>query len=305
MTGAGERASAESALAPYRARWRLDPDGAVVVTPSSVLAPVRRDGARLMLKVPLVDEERRGSRLLAAWSGRGAVRVHAADDGGAVLMSRAEDPGLLVREASAVGPDAEARDERATRILVRTARRLHSVAVPDGVRAEAVPLATWARELLEPERPLPRAFDRGRDVLRELLGGSPGEALLHGDVHHGNVLRFGDGDGDGADGSDGDAADDAWRAIDPKALRGDPGFDTAYALCNPTLAIALRPGRLARRAAVIAEETGRDLDDVLAWAEAWCALSAAWDVGDPSRRERVAALGRLGAAARALRPARS
>lgn len=293
MSGAGELA-----LAPYLERWGLDPDGAAVVTPSSVLVPVRRGGARLMLKVPLVEEERRGGRLLAAWSGHGAVRVHASDARGAVLMSRAADPGLLEREAAAVGPDAEARDERATRILVRTALRLHAAPVPDAVRAEAVPLRTWAQELLEPERPLPRAFDRGRDVLRELLDGSTREAVLHGDVHHGNVLRVdygapvaGDADGDGA-----------WHAIDPKALRGDPGFDTANVLCNPTLAIALGPGRLARRAAVIAEETGRDRDDVLAWAEAWCALSAAWDVGDPARRERVASLGRLGAAARALRP---
>ena len=295
MSGAGERA-----LAPYLARWGLDPDGPADVTPSSVLAPVRRDGARLMLKVPLVEEERRGGRLLAAWSGRGAVRVHASDGRGAVLMSRAADPGLLVREASAAGPDAEARDDRATRILVRTALRLHAAPVPDEVRAEAVPLVTWARELLEPSSPLPRAFDRGRDVMRELLGGSTGQAVLHGDVHHGNVLRV-DDEATAAGDAGGDDRAGAWCAIDPKALLGDPGFDTANVLCNPTLAIALGPGRLARRAAVIAEETGRDLDDVLAWAEAWCALSAAWDVGDPARRARVAALIRLGGAARALR----
>jgi len=291
----------EGALAPYLERWGLDPDGPADVTPSSVLAPVRRDGTRLMLKVPLVEEERRGGRLLAAWSGHGAVRVHASDARGAVLMSRAADPGLLVREASATGPGADARDDRATRILVRTALRIHAAPVPDEVRAEAVPLGTWARELLEPEHPLPRAFDRGRDVLRELLDGSAREAVLHGDVHHGNVLRV-DDEAPAAGDADGDGA---WRAIDPKALRGDPGFDTANALCNPTLAIALGPGRLARRAAVIAEETGRDLDDVLAWAEAWCALSATWDVGDPERRERVAALIRLGASARALRAARA
>lgn len=117
--------------------------------------------------------------------------------------------------------------------------------------------------------------------------------MLHGDVHHGNVLRFGGGDADG---------DDDWRAIDPKGLVGDPGFDTANVLANPTPAIALRPGRLARRARVIAEETGADLDAVLAWAEAWCALSAAWDADDAASRARVEVLGRLGTAARDARP---
>lgn len=288
-----------SLLGPLLERWRLDPDGPATRTASSVLAPVRRDGARLMLKVPLVDEERRGGRLMAAWAGRGAAPVLESDADGTVLMARAGDPGILVREASADGPDADARDDRATRILARAAARLHLVPLDATMVAEAVPLTVWFRELVEPARPLPRSLDRGAGVARELLAGSGPGVVLHGDVHHGNVLRFGDGDGLG----DGDG--DAWRAIDPKALVGDPGFDTANVLANPTPAIALRPGRLARRARVVAEETGADLDAVLAWTEAWCALSAAWDVGDPERRERVAALIRLGTSARGLRAARA
>ncbi|MBP2457574.1 streptomycin 6-kinase [Clavibacter michiganensis] len=55
---------------------------------------------------------------------------------------------------------------------------------------------------------------------------------------------------------------------------------------------------------MVAEETGADLDAVLAWTEAWCALSAAWDADDAASRPRVAALGRLGAAARDARPGR-
>jgi streptomycin 6-kinase len=42
------------------------------------------------------------------------------------------------------------------------------------------------------------------------VAGEPGNALLHGDLHFENVL----------------AADrEPWLAIDPKPLRGDPGFD--------------------------------------------------------------------------------
>ncbi|OUE21724.1 Aminoglycoside/hydroxyurea antibiotic resistance kinase [Clavibacter michiganensis] len=291
--------AADPVLGPLLERWRLDPDGPPVRTASSVIAPVRRDDARLMLKVPLVDEERRGGRLMAAWAGRGAAPVLASDADGTVLMARADDPGILVREASADGPDADARDDRATRILARAAARLHRVPLEPRFAADAVPLADWFRELVAPERPLPRSLDRGAAVARELLAGSGPTAVLHGDVHHGNVLRFG-GDGDSRDG--GADGDDAWRAIDPKALVGDPGFDTANVLANPTPALALRPGRLARRARVVAEETGADLDAVLAWTEAWCALSAAWDAGDAARLPRMEALGRLGASARDARP---
>jgi streptomycin 6-kinase len=274
-------------LRPFLRRWRLDPDGPALRTPTSALAPVRRDGARLMLKVPLVDEERRGGRLMAAWDGRGAAPVLASDPDGALLMVRADGPGILVREASADGPDADARDDAATRALARTAARLHRVPLDARTVAEAVPLAVWFRELVEPARPLPRSLDRGAAIARELLGGSAAPAVLHGDVHHGNVLRF--------------AGAEPWRAIDPKGLVGDPLFDTANLLANPTPGIALRPGRLARRARVVAEETGADLDAVLAWAEAWCALSAAWDVDDPARAGRVAAMTALGEAARGAR----
>jgi streptomycin 6-kinase len=266
-------------LRPFLRRWRLDPDGPALRTPTSALAPVRRDGARLMLKVPLVDEERRGGRLMAAWDGRGAAPVVDSDADGAVLMVRADDPGILVREASADGPDADARDDAATRALARTAARLHRVPLDARTVAEAVPLAVWFRELVEPAQPLPRSL--------EPRGGAAAPVVLHGDVHHGNVLRF--------------AGADPWRAIDPKGLVGDPLFDTANLLANPTPGIALRPGRLARRARVVAEETGADLDAVLAWAEAWCALSAAWDVDDPARAGRVAAMTALGEAARGAR----
>jgi streptomycin 6-kinase len=256
-------------------------------TASSALAPVRRDGARLVLKVPLVEEERRGGRLMAAWDGRGAAPVLASDAQGALLLARADDPGILVREAQAQGPDADARDDAATRILARTAARLHRVPLDARATADAVPLRTWFRALVEPDRPLPRDLARGADVARRLLATPGPVAVLHGDVHHGNVLRF--------------PGEDGWRAIDPKALVGHPGFDTANILANPTPGIALRPGRLARRARVIAEETGADLDAVLAWTEAWCALSAAWDLADPARAPRVTAMVRLGRVARDAR----
>jgi streptomycin 6-kinase len=279
--------SAETGLGGYLARWDLDPDGPARRTPSSVLAPMSRGGARLMLKVPIVEEERRGGRLMRAWDGRGAAPVLASDPDGTLLLARADDPGILVSEASADGPDADARDDAAPRILARAARRLQAVPLDPRVVADAVPLATWFRELVDPVLPLPAALDRGAGVARDLLGGSGARVVLHGDVHHGNVLRF-------------DGADD-WRAIDPKALVGDPGFDTANVLANPTPTIALRPGRLARRARIVAEETGADVDAVLAWTEAWCALSAAWEVDDAAQAPRVAALARLGEAARAAR----
>jgi streptomycin 6-kinase len=94
--------------------------------------------------------------------------------------------------------------------------------------------------------------------------------VLHGDLHHDNVLDF------GARG---------WLAIDPKRLVGERGFDFANIFTNPDLAdptrpVAAEPGRFARRLAVVADATGMERERLLRWILAWTGLSAAWFLGD-------------------------
>jgi streptomycin 6-kinase len=70
-----------------------------------------------------------------------------------------------------------------------------------------------------------------------------GCVVLHGDIHHGNIL---------------DAGQRGWLAIDPKGLIAERGFDFANMFCNPDLKTAVAPRRLARQASVVAEAA--DLD---------------------------------------------
>lgn len=82
--------------------------------------------------------------------------------------------------------------------------------------------------------------------------------MLHGDIHHGNVLDFGD----------------RWAVIDPKGLIGHRAFDFANILCNPAEAGAL--GNLGARVDLISREAGLAPREVAEWAVAWCALSLVW-----------------------------
>ena len=101
--------------------------------------------------------------------------------------------------------------------------------------------------------------------------------MLHGDLHHGNVLDF------GARG---------WLAIDPKGLVGERSFDFANIFTNPDLddpsrPVATEPGRLASRLKVISEVAKVERQRLLCWILAWTGLSAAWSLGDenhPSAR---------------------
>ena len=249
----------DAALAPWRDRWRLIPAGDAVATPSSVLQPVDWHGRPAFLKLATVAEEAAGSRLLAWWDGRGAAPVYAAD-GDAILIERATGDRDLATIAGS-GPDG---DDTATRILCRTADRLH--AVDDRQRPRGlVSLRVWFRELFEEAEEHPRAHDgvyaHAATVAEGLLAHPADDRVLHGDLHHGNVLDF------GADG---------WLAIDPKHVAGDPGFDYANILCNPDARIALAPGRFERQLAVICASTGVPRARMLRWAFAWAALSSCW-----------------------------
>jgi streptomycin 6-kinase len=240
----------------YLAHWRLTPDGEPITTPSSVLLPVRQGGDPAMLKIATGDEERRGAALLRWWHGDGAARVLAHDDD-ALLMERATG------EASLSDWAANGRDDEATGVLCTALARLHA---PRGEPPETlVPLSRWFAALAPAAARFGGVFTKSDAAARELLSQPREIAVLHGDMHHGNVLDFGSR---------------GWLAIDPKGLIGERGFDYANIFCNPTFAVASAPGRFARQATLVAELAGLDRGRLLRWILAYAGLSAAWSIED-------------------------
>lgn len=102
-------------------------------------------------------------------------------------------------------------------------------------------------------------------MAHELLRAPHDVTVLHGDIHHGNVLDFGLR---------------GWLAVDPKGLVGERGFDFANIFCNPDLETAGAPGRLLRQVRVVAEAAGLDPTRLLRWILAYASLSAAWTIGE-------------------------
>jgi streptomycin 6-kinase len=253
----------------HLALWGLTIDGAPIVTHSSRLLPVRRSGVPAMLKLAIDAEEKRGNLLMQWWNGEGAAQIWARE-GDAVLMERAEGKVSLVDLARS------GRDDEATRIICATVEKLHaprSLPLP-----ELVPLARWFAALAPAAANHGGILRRCADTASELLAAPREIAVLHGDVHHGNVLDFGEG---------------GFLAIDPKGLHGERGFDYANLFCNPDPETATARGRLARRAALIAEIAGLDRQRLLQWVLAWAGLSAVWLIEDglsPQGRLAVAEL---------------
>ncbi|WP_189098336.1 aminoglycoside phosphotransferase family protein [Deinococcus knuensis] len=239
----------------YLRRWNLTPDGAAIRTPSSDLMPVRWQGRPAMLKVARSAEEQRGNDLMVWLEGEGAARVYR-HGGAALLMERLESAPDLA--ALALG----GQDDAATRILCGAAAGVHR----DRPQPPATLLSlTWWFEALAESAELGGVFRQAWGTAQRLLADQRDVRPLHGDLHHGNVLR---------------SPERGWLVIDPKGLTGERTFDFANLLCNPTLAHALTPGRLERQSALIAREAGLDRARLLAWVGAYAALSAAWHLED-------------------------
>ncbi len=203
-----------------------------------------------MLKVAVDDEEKAGGALMSWWDGRGAARM-LAHDADAVLLERATGGSLAAMARD--GPD-----EQATCIICDVVAELH--APRKAAMPPLVPLPVWFKEL-EVAASRDGIFAAAWRVARDLLTAPADEGVLHGDIHHDNILDFGP---------------KGWLAIDPKGLRGERGYDYANLFRNPTGGVALRPGRFERQVALVAERAGLDTTRLLQWILAVMGLSATW-----------------------------
>ncbi len=154
-------------------------------------------------------------------------------------------------------------DDEASRIICSVAARLH--APRDRPWPELVPLTRWFEALEPVAATLGGILARAAEFARELLSSPHDTAVLHGDLHHQNVLDFGPR---------------GWLAIDPKHIAGERAFDFVNILRNPDYEVATAPGRLGRQAHVLAEAAGLDRERLLKWTLAFAGLSAAWIISD-------------------------
>jgi streptomycin 6-kinase len=194
--------------------------------------------------------------LMAWWNGDGAARVLAHDEH-ALLLERATGTMSLVDMAR------EDRDDEASRIISAVIARLH--AKRDVPPPDLIPLSRWFEPLDRAGHAHGGLLGRSAALARELLQAPEDIAVLHGDIHHGNVL---------------DAGSRGCIAIDPKRLVGERGFDYANLFCNPDRQTATSPQRLARQASVVAEAAGLNRTRLLKWIAAWAGLSAVWLLED-------------------------
>ena len=248
-------------------RWQLRIDGPLASGAVALIIPVaRRDGSTSVLKLQPVDDETGGEpAALRAWGGRGAVQLLEHDpSSGAMLLERLD----ASRDLSTMQDDFAA-----AKIIAELLVELNSVPAPTGMRhlgdvaaatlagtPEAIQLARDPDE----RRLLINCTDRFSELIKDPID----KRLLHWDLHYYNTLAT-------------MGSDLEWKAIDPKPLAGDSGFELLPALWNRWDDL-VQTGNLSqallRRFDLMTEVMALDRSRAAAWTLGRVLQVAVWDL---------------------------
>lgn len=102
------------------------------------------------------------------------------------------------------------------------------------------------------------------------LTSDPHNAILHGDLHHDNIL----------------ASHHEWKAIDPHGYIGDPAFEVGAMMVNPYDCLPDKKfigNMINKRLKILIEELPFDCKRIQAWAFCRTVLSAAWTFEDHAK----------------------
>lgn len=213
------------------------------------------------LGVPGIEFDRE-LEALRLYGGRGAVRLLKADPANGSMMLESARPGRMLSDLKS--------DEEATAIVISVMRSLWRPAPEPhafAAMSEFEGGIEWLRTCLASGgSPIPTTLaDRAEGLLRELAA-AEAEAepvLLHGDLHHDNVLS---------------AERVPWLAVDPKGVVGDPAYEVGPFLYNRLFETDSPVDVLKRRVDQMSEELGFERDRI-AGAAIPRAVLAAWPSG--------------------------
>ncbi len=257
---------------PYLSAWGLSLPRAIEKTKTSWVYTVvyKKSPAVLKVLTPLgMKFEASSSRILQCFGGNGAVRLLKFDEE-ALLLEYIDG----VKLAALV---TDGHDLQAANVICDVIDQLHQY-------SGAIPF-----EVYDLRRHFQSLFLRAKNeksdsiyfkaaiVAEQLLASEQNQKLLHGDIHHSNILK---------------SSVRGWLAIDPQSLYGESIYDVANSFFNPddTPEIVETPNRIEALAELFAARLQTDVKRVLQFAYAHGGLSSSWqldDGKDPQRRLRI------------------
>ncbi len=241
--------------------WRVTIERTLATDTSVIVHGRRADQAVVLKVVKQPGDEWRCGEVAAKFGGRGVVQVYDYTDG-AALFERL-DPGEPLAVLTKNG-----RDEEATDILAMLLGRMAPLDPPEWCPTVARLGEAFARYAASGDERVPRELvEPAQRIYADLSVTERNPALLHGDLHHYNVL---------SDRTRG------WCAVDPKGVVGELEYEIGATLRNPID----RPDLFAKLAVVerrldqFGLALGIDVGRARGWCFAQAVLSAIWSLED-------------------------
>ena len=254
-------------IAECERRWSLRVLPPYASLSYNYVAPaVRADDTEAVLKLGVPHcELKMEMEALRLFDGHGIAKLLEVDfDLGAMVLERLQ-PGALLSSLT--------NDEQATSVAAQVMRQIWRPLPPE----HSFPaVSKWAAELQKlrdrfggATGPLPASLvEKAETLFSELIGTMGEPVLLHGDLHHYNILS---------------AVREPWLAIDPKGVVGEAEYEVGALLRNRLLSRPKPERLLARRVDQLAEELRFDRERILGWGLAQAVLAAWWSFEDSGR----------------------
>lgn len=217
-----------------------------------------QDSKAVILKLGLdIDGFKREASSLMAFSGFGVVEVLSANNG--LLLLECAVPGVSLKSYFLE------KDDEAISITANVIKRLQKAPIPN---THAFPHVKDWLEALDGDLEIPlQTLQKSREIRDQLLQTSEPDVLLHGDLHHDNILQNGD----------------EWLVIDPKGVIGEPAYEVAAFIRNPIpelLNHADAPNIIHNRVTRFAELLELPSQRILDWCFVQAVLSWVWAIED-------------------------
>ncbi len=166
----------------------------------------------IILKISLdLDGIKQEASMLRAYAGLGTIAL-LAESRGAILLTKAI-PGMPLSDYFPT------QEQEAIIIACTIITRLHQDEIPTAIKLPT--LQDWLKTL-DQESNIPNSYrQKALEFAKHLIATSPSPVLLHGDLHHDNILQHGT----------------KWVAIDPKGVVGDPAYEVGAFIRNPIQAL--------------------------------------------------------------------
>jgi streptomycin 6-kinase len=255
-----------SLIASIEKQWCIQAHKSFPNLTYNYVAPaIQDDGSEVILKLGIpglhIEHE---AECLRRYDGKGAPFILEYDpELGAMLVERVR-PGANIKEIT---------EAEAIEAAVSVMQQLHQAPISGNnlptVQDWWLGFQRLRKSYSSCTSPFPeRLVDEAESIYAELAESMGGSVLLHGDLHHGNILAGGRL---------------PWLAIDPQGLIGEPAYEVGAFLRNPypdLLNWKYLEKILEERIATFSDLLSIDEQRIAKWGYSQAVLSAIWTLED-------------------------